>query len=67
MKKTHLTKTIRKIAKTHGATITLKRQGSSHEVWECEGLTFPIPRHTEIAEGTAHSIITTLTAHLENR
>jgi hypothetical protein len=66
VKKTALLKSLRKIAKDHDATLELARQGK-HEIWECEGFTFPIPRHNEIAEGTASAIITGLTNHLENR
>ena len=35
-------------------------------IWECAGLRFPIPRHTEINEWTARTIIVKLTKHLEN-
>lgn len=57
---------IRELAKAHGVTVELLRQGK-HEIWECEGLTFPIPRHREIADGTARIIIQRLTEHLEVR
>lgn len=57
---------IRELAKAHGASVDLLRQGK-HEIWECEGLTFPIPRHREIADGTARIIIQRLTEHLEVR
>lgn len=57
---------IRELAKAHGTTVDLIRQGK-HEIWECEGLTFPIPRHREIADGTARIIIRRLTEHLDVR
>lgn len=57
---------IRALAKAHGVTVDLLRQGK-HEIWECEGLTFPIPRHREIADGTARVILQRLTEHLEAR
>ena len=63
-KKTELVKQIRELAKQHGVTAKLKRQ-SGHEIWECAGYTFPIPRHREIAEGIARKIIKGLTEHLE--
>lgn len=63
-KKRDLEKQIRQLADEHGVSAGLIRQGT-HEVWECEGLTFPIPRHRDIAEGTAIKIIKTLTQHLE--
>lgn len=53
------------LADKHGVSADLIRQGT-HEIWECEGLTFPIPRHRDIAEGTAREIIKTLTEHLEH-
>ena len=56
-KKKDLIKQIREIAKQNGRTARLKRQGSGHEIWECAGLIMPIPRHREIAEGTARKII----------
>lgn len=57
---------IRDLAKIHGVTVDLVRQGK-HEIWECDGLTFPIPRHREIADGTARIIMQRLTEHLERR
>ena len=56
---------IRQLAKRHGVTAHLVRQGK-HEIWECAGLTFSIPRHREIAEGTASTILKRLEAHLED-
>jgi hypothetical protein len=64
-KKTELVRQIRSLAKQYGVSARLKRQGS-HEIWECAGYTFPIPRHREIAEGTARKIIKALTEHLES-
>jgi transposase-like protein len=46
MKKQRLVREVHKIARTHGVSAGLVRQGK-HEVWECAGLTFPIPRHLE--------------------
>lgn len=63
-KKKDLEQKIRKLAKQYGVTAGLVRQGS-HEIWECAGFTFPIPRHREIAEGTARIIVKRLTEHLE--
>ena len=65
-RKTELMRQIRALAKSHGVTVDLVRQGR-HEIWECEGLKFPIPRHREIADGTAHIIVRRLTEHLEVR
>lgn len=63
-KRTEVIRSIRKLAKQHGLRVMIVRQGS-HEIWECAGLRFPIPRHREIAEGTARAIINRLTEHLE--
>lgn len=59
-------KELAKIAKTHGETINGPRRGK-HDIYNCAGLTFPVPRHKEIAEGTAKAIIQGLSTHLENR
>jgi len=64
-RKTDLIRQIRDLARAHGTTARLIRQGS-HEIWECEGFTFPLPRHRQIAEGTARIIIRRLAEHLEN-
>ncbi len=55
---------IRRLAKSFGHTARPVRQGA-HEVWECAGFKFPIPRHTEINKRTAGSIIAKLREHLE--
>ncbi|GMQ86703.1 MAG: hypothetical protein BMS9Abin07_2294 [Acidimicrobiia bacterium] len=64
-KQQQLRREIRRLAKRHGVTAQLVRQGK-HEIWECGGLTFSIPRHRDIAEGTARAIIKRLTEHLES-
>ena len=63
-KRTEVVRQIRSLASQYGQKATIVRQGS-HEIWECAGLRFPIPRHREIAEGTARTIINRLTEHLE--
>ena len=63
-KRTEVMRQIRSLAKQHGHRAEVVRQGS-HEIWECAGMRFPIPRHREIAEGTARTIISRLTEHLE--
>lgn len=57
---------IKQLASIHGAIARPVRQGR-HEIWECEGLRFPIPRHREIAEGTAQAIMKRLAEHLATR
>jgi len=64
MKQRQLEQQIQRLAKRHGVTARLVRQGK-HEIWECAGLTFSIPRHREIAEGTARTILRRLEAHLQ--
>lgn len=63
-KRTDVVRQIRRLANQYGQRAKIVRQGS-HEIWECAGLTFPVPRHREIAEGTARTIINRLTEHLE--
>ncbi len=65
-KRKELVAQIKQLASLHGAIARPVRQGR-HEIWECEGLRFPIPRHREIAEGTARAIIKGLTEHLATR
>jgi hypothetical protein len=64
MKAADLNRRIRRMARDHGVTAVLVRQGT-HEIWECAGMRFPIPRHREIAEGTARAILDRLARHLE--
>ena len=63
-KRSEFVKQIRRLAQQYGQKAEVVRQGS-HEIWECAGLRFPIPRHREIAEGTAQAITNRLMAHLE--
>jgi hypothetical protein len=65
-KRRELVAQIKELARHHNATAKPVRQGR-HEIWECDGLTFPIPRHREIAEGTAQAIMKRLADHLEDR
>lgn len=65
-KRRELVAQIKELAGRYGASARPVRQGK-HEIWECEGLTFPIPRHREIAEGTARAIMKRLAEHLEDR
>ena len=64
-KRSEFVKQIRRLARQHGQRAEVVRQGS-HEIWECAGLKFPVPRHQEIAEGTARTIMNRLTEHLES-
>lgn len=36
---------------------SLKRHGSSHDIWERNGKTAPVPRHRTIKETTAEEIL----------
>ncbi len=66
LKRRELVAQIRELASRHNVVAEPVRQGR-HEIWECDGLTFPIPRHREIAEGTARAIMKRLAEHLEDR
>lgn len=66
MKKRDVIRRIRRLARQHDTEALLVRQGK-HEIWECGGFTFPIPRHNEIAERTAVAILDRLQQHLESR
>lgn len=45
------------IKKLVNAGFTLIRNGSNHDVYQCGSVTEPIPRHSEIPEGLARSIL----------
>ncbi|MDI3421844.1 hypothetical protein [Streptomyces luteolus] len=57
MKKRDLIRTLNQMASDKGVSFSLRRQGSGHEVWNFGTKTLIIPRHTEIAEGTARAIV----------
>lgn len=63
-KKRDLERSIRELAKSYGVEAGLVRDGK-HEIWDCEGLMIPIPRHTEINDHTAKHILKSLALHLE--
>lgn len=55
-KRTSLIKRINKAAKSAGVEWDLDREGGKHSIYLLDGLKIPIPRHTEIAEGTTEAI-----------
>ncbi len=56
MKRRDLITDIQTAATSRGLTFEVLRQGGNHEVWSLDGLRVVIPRHRQIAEGTARSI-----------
>ena len=64
-KRRKLEQQLRRLAKNFGHTARPVRQGK-HEIWECAGFAFSIPRHADVNEWTARAIIVKLTEHLEN-
>lgn len=56
MKKRDLIDALSSAAAERDLEFVLKRQGSNHEVWSLDGMPLAVPRHREIAEGTARSI-----------
>ncbi|MFJ9794095.1 type II toxin-antitoxin system HicA family toxin [Streptomyces globosus] len=48
---------LRAIAAEKGSDLVLVRQGGSHEVYGLRGIRLIVPRHSEIAEGTARAIV----------
>jgi hypothetical protein len=67
MKRVDLIRRIGVAARDGGHTWTLVRQGSAHEVWALDGRQITIPRHREISEGTARSIVQVLETELGER
>lgn len=57
MKKRELLRRLRAIAAEKGSDLVLARQGAGHEVYDLNGARVIVPRHNEIAEGTARAII----------
>jgi mRNA interferase HicA len=53
--------------KLHKLGWHLKRHGGSHDVWTNGILTEYVPRHTEIAEGTAKKILRKAQQNLEEK
>ena len=58
MKKRELMKGIRATADSAGAELVFVRQGSNHEIWSLGGGRLVIPRHRNINEHTANSVLT---------
>lgn len=56
MKRQALVKKIKEAAKEADREWSLVRQGANHEFWRCGNTKVAIPRHREIAEGTAEDI-----------
>ncbi|MEO3858484.1 hypothetical protein ABGB08_26520 [Acrocarpospora sp. B8E8] len=56
MKKRDLERQMRRLAKEYNVEVTVK-QGGSHEKWFAGAEAMPIPRHAEIRENTAKSIL----------
>ncbi|MFF9780390.1 hypothetical protein ACF1HJ_42995 [Streptomyces sp. NPDC013978] len=57
MQKRVLLRELRRIAAGKGADLVLARQGARHEIYILQGVSLPVPRHREIAEGTAETLI----------
>ena len=57
MKRRELLNTLAKVAKTNGTTFDFVREGGGHSVYRINGTNIIIPRHNEINERTAKSII----------
>ena len=57
MRRTALIKKLRSIAKANGHEFVEEREGASHSIFSINGQNISIPRHREINENTARSII----------
>ena len=57
MNKRSLLKRVQEIAKAEGHELTFVREVGNHEIWSVRGQRLVIPRHREINEHTAQSII----------
>ncbi len=57
MKRRDLIKKLNQIASQANRTLSIKREGGNHTIYEINGVPVPVPRHTEISEGLARTII----------
>ncbi len=57
MKKRDLVKHLRQIAQSADTELEFVREGRNHEIWTLDGERIVIPRHREINERLARSII----------
>lgn len=60
MKRDELIRKIRKAASKEGVTFDLEREGAKHSIFRCGSQQVSIPRHREINEITARSIMADL-------
>jgi len=57
VKRVDLVREIRRAAKARGLTFEpIARTGGPHEMWICDGVRVPVPRHTELSSGVELSI-----------
>ena len=64
MKRRDLLARIQVAARDRGRRWDLTRQGAAHELWSLDGHMVTIPRHREINESTARSIMRELETEL---
>jgi hypothetical protein len=64
VKRTALNKKIKDAAKAAGFEWVLVRHGGQHDLWRCGTTIVTIPRHNELNELTAQSILKRLEATL---
>ena len=57
MKRVRLIKSLRALADAEQVAFVVVREGAKHELWRFGDVMIPIPRHNEIVERTAMSII----------
>lgn len=67
MKRALLIQRVRTIAKSAGMTVELVRQGGKHEVWRVGSRQVSVPRHGDINERTARSILDDVTAATKDK
>lgn len=60
MKRADLLRKISRSARKAGFEWAIVREGSQHELWALDGERVTVPRHREIDEDTARSILKTL-------
>jgi mRNA interferase HicA len=57
VRRAELLRTLKTVARSHGAELQQVREGGSHTVFRCGPVQFTVPRHTEINERTARALL----------
>jgi mRNA interferase HicA len=57
VRRAELLRKLKAVARSHGAELQQVREGGSHTVFRCGPVQFTVPRHAEVNERTARSLL----------